>query len=121
MRTFRLTILLVVGLALLGLLATTTLSRPVEAQGSNLLQNPGFEAGVYTFDPDDFTWVALYPSQREDCKNNQGVYLPCGTANAPLAGSPGGLASSPVTPTGRTACRNTSRPAPLRRSHSLWC
>ena len=98
MRTFRLTILLVVGLALLGLLATTTLSRPVEAQGSNLLQNPGFEAGVYTFDPDDFTWVALYPSQREDCKNNQGVYLPCGTANAPLSWIPWWISQQPSDP-----------------------
>ena len=72
----------------LGLTVLPSASRPVEAQGGNLLRNPGFEEGVYTFDPDDYTWLALYPSQREDCKTGNGTYLPCNTASVPLAWVP---------------------------------
>lgn len=57
------------------------------AQGNNLLQNPSFEAGVYTFNPDDYTWLALYPSQRESCRNSD-QYLPCNTAQTPTSWIP---------------------------------
>lgn len=53
------------------------------AQGQNLLQNPGFEGAFYTFNPDDYSWVALYGTQREDCKTSEGQYLPCNTAQVP--------------------------------------
>jgi hypothetical protein len=83
MRSTRTTILAVLLLALLASAGLATSGQPAFAQGGNLLQNPGFEGGVYTFDPDDFTWLALYPSQREDCKMDNGVYLPCNTAQTP--------------------------------------
>lgn len=99
MRSKRL--LVVMLLFLVALLAVTILpntTRPAAAQTGNLLRNPGFEEGVYTFDPDDYTWLALYPSQREDCKNNQGVYLPCGTANAPIGWIPWWISQQPTDP-----------------------
>ncbi len=98
MRNKRFTVLLIFMITLCGLLVLRQAYRPVAAQGGNLLTNPDFEAGVYTFDPDDYNWVALYPSQREDCKNNQGAYLPCGTANAPVGWIPWWISQSPSDP-----------------------
>src|SRR5690606_41924504 len=56
MRTFRtrniiLTALLLAGL---GLFLATVASHNAQAQGANLLKNPGFEEGFYTFNPDDY-------------------------------------------------------------------
>ncbi len=85
-------------LLMLGIALLPNLIRPAAAQGGNLLRNPAFEEGVYTFDPDNYTWVALYPSQREDCKNNQGVYLPCGTANAPIGWIPWWISQAATDP-----------------------
>lgn len=98
MRTRRFTFLLIGIMILCGVLVLGQAHRPVAAQGGNLLTNPDFEAGVYTFDPDDYNWVALYPSQREDCKNNQGAYLPCGTANAPVGWIPWWISQAPADP-----------------------
>ena len=61
-------VLFTILLGLLYPLALTGAGRSVQAQGANLLQNPSFEAGFYTFDPDDYNWVALYSTQRADCR-----------------------------------------------------
>lgn len=82
MRSTR-TTLAVLLLALVAVAGLAPAGQPALAQGGNLLQNPSFEGGVYTFDPDNFTWLALYASQREDCKMDNGVYLPCNTAQTP--------------------------------------
>lgn len=78
--------------ALITLLALLVLAagrqqQQVVAQGTNLLQNPDFEAGVYTFDPANYTWLALYPTQRESCRNSD-QYLPCSTAQTPIGWIP---------------------------------
>lgn len=83
MRTIRLIIMFAVLLAGIGLLATTG-EQPARAQGGNLLQNPDFEAGFYAFNPADYTWLALYASQREDCKTSEGQYSQCNTAQVPV-------------------------------------
>ena len=59
----------------------------VLAQGSNLLENPGFENGVYTFNPADYSWLALYGSQRESCMRD-GTYVQCNTAQIPVGWIP---------------------------------
>jgi LysM repeat protein len=82
MRSTRM-ILAVLLLSLIALAGLALADQPALAQGGNLLQNPSFEGGVYTFDPDNFTWLALYGSQREDCKMDNGAYLPCNTAQTP--------------------------------------
>ncbi len=58
------------------------------AQDANLLRNPSFEEGFYTFDPDDYAWVALYGSQRADCRTSAGQNLPCNTAQTPIGWIP---------------------------------
>ncbi|HSM55760.1 MAG TPA: LysM domain-containing protein [Candidatus Sulfomarinibacteraceae bacterium] len=88
MRTIRTIILFVVMLAVFGLALSLPAGQQAQAQGANLLRNPSFEEGFYTFDPDDYNWVALYPSQREDCKMDNGTYLPCNTAQTPLGWIP---------------------------------
>lgn len=93
MRTIRLIILFVVLLAGIGLLATAG-DQPVLAQGGNLLQNPDFEGGFHAFDPAEHTWLALYPSQREDCKNSAGQYLQCNTAQVPIGWIPWWISQS---------------------------
>lgn len=82
MRTVRNSILprLILPLAILVMLSAFS---SAGAQSGNLLQNPSFEEGFYTFDPDDFTWVALYSSQRADCRTSDGQDLPCNTAQTP--------------------------------------
>ncbi len=90
MRTFRtrniiLTALLLAGL---GLFLATVASHNAQAQGANLLKNPGFEEGFYTFNPDDYTWVALYGSQRADCRLADGTPMPCNTAQTPVGWIP---------------------------------
>lgn len=67
----------------LAILVTLFAVNSAGAQSGNLLQNPSFEGGFYTFDPDDFTWVALYSSQRADCRTTDGQDLPCNTAQTP--------------------------------------
>lgn len=91
-------VMAMLALLVLGVAVLPGANRPAAAQGTNLLRNPAFEEGVYTFDPDDYTWLALYPSQREDCKNNQGVYLPCGTANAPIGWIPWWISQAATDP-----------------------
>lgn len=87
MRTVRNSILarLILPLAILVALSAVN---SAGAQSGNLLQNPSFEAGFYTFDPDDFTWVALYSSQRADCRTTDGQDLPCNTAQTPTGWIP---------------------------------
>lgn len=87
MRTVRKPILAVLLLSILGLI-TVAARHSVQAQGNNLLQNPGFEAGFYTFDPDEYNWVALYASQRADCRTTDGQNLPCNTAQTPTGWIP---------------------------------
>lgn len=82
MRTVRNPILLLIFL-LLTVLAVTGAGSAVHAQGANLLQNPSFEGGFYTFDPDEYNWVALYSTQRADCRTTNGQNLPCNTAQTP--------------------------------------
>ena len=94
MRTTRLIILFVALLAGIGLVAATSGDQPAWAQGGNLLQNPGFEGGFYTFDPADYTWLALYASQREDCKTSDGQYLQCNTAQVPAGWIPWWISQS---------------------------
>lgn len=74
--------------SLLGLHLALSAAGAVRAQGNNLLQNPGFEAGFYTFNPDDYSWVALHGSQREDCRTTDGQYMPCNTAQTPVGWIP---------------------------------
>jgi LysM repeat protein len=88
MRSTRTIILAVLFVALAGMAILGTGGQPALAQGANLLQNPGFEGGVYTFDPDDYTWLALYPSQRADCALDGGTYMPCNTAQTPVGWIP---------------------------------
>ena len=97
MRSFRFFILFITLLVGVGLL-TSTAEYAAQAQGANLLQNPGFEAGVYTFNPDDYSWVALYASQREDCKTSDGQYLPCNTAQVPTGWIPWWISQSSEDP-----------------------
>lgn len=82
MRTVRNSILARLILPLAVLVALSAVSS-AGAQSGNLLQNPSFEEGFYTFNPDDFTWVALYSSQRADCRTSDGQDLPCNTAQTP--------------------------------------
>ncbi len=98
MRTTRLIILFVVLLAGIGLLAATAGDQPAWAQGGNLLQNPSFEGGFYAFDPADYTWLALYASQREDCKTSDGQYLQCNTAQVPVGWIPWWISQSEEDP-----------------------
>lgn len=98
MRTIRLIILFVVLLAGVGLIAATAGDQPAWAQGSNLLQNPGFEGGFYAFNPADFPWLALYGSQREDCKTSDGQYLQCNTAQVPAGWIPWWISQSEEDP-----------------------
>lgn len=81
-RVFRNICILAVIVAALGLLLFAA-SQNAGAQGQNLLQNPGFEGSFYTFNPDEYSWVALYGTQREDCKTSDGQYLQCNTAQVP--------------------------------------
>lgn len=88
MRTVRNWILLLLFLPLT-IAAIAAFSRgDVQAQGANLLRNPSFEEGFYTFDPDEYAWVALYSSQRADCRTSAGQDLPCNTAQTPLGWIP---------------------------------
>jgi len=98
MRTIRLIMLCVVLLAGVGLIAATAGDQPAWAQGGNLLQNPGFEGGFYTFNPADYTWLALYASQREDCRNSDGQYLQCNTAQVPVSWIPWWISQSEEDP-----------------------
>lgn len=98
MRLTRIITLAVLLVALLGIAATGTLEQPALAQGANLLQNAGFEGAVYTFDPDDYGWVALYASQRDDCKMDDGTYLPCNTAQTPVGWIPWWISQSDSDP-----------------------
>ena len=98
MRTTRLIILFVVLLAGIGLIAATAGDQPAWAQGGNLLQNPSFEGGFYAFDPADYTWLALYASQREDCKTSDGQYLQCNTAQVPVGWIPWWISQSEEDP-----------------------
>lgn len=98
MRSRSITFLLACLMTLFGLVLLSAADRPLQAQGENLLQNPGFEAGVFTFNPDDYQWVALYPTQREDCKTNQGQYLQCNTANVPISWIPWWISQTPADP-----------------------
>ena len=66
MRRFQFILLFAVVLAALALGAGSG-RQPVRAQSGNLLQNPDFEGGFYTFDPADYSWVALHDSQSADC------------------------------------------------------
>lgn len=98
MRTIRLIILFVALVAGIGLIAASAGEQPAWAQGGNLLQNPGFEGGFYTFNPDNFTWLALYGSQREDCKTADGQYLQCNTAQVPVNWIPWWISQSEEDP-----------------------
>ena len=98
MRSTRTLFLAVLFLAGLGLIYGPATERPVLAQGGNLLENPGFEGGVYTFVPDEYSWLALYPSQREDCKLDTGVYMPCNTAQTPVGWVPWWISQSDEDP-----------------------
>ena len=98
MRITRLIVLFVALLAGIGLIAAGAGDSPVLAQGGNLLQNPGFEGGFYTFNPDDYTWLALYASQREDCKTSDGQYLQCNTAQVPVGWIPWWISQSEEDP-----------------------
>ncbi|MDX1662781.1 MAG: LysM domain-containing protein [Candidatus Promineifilaceae bacterium] len=61
-----------------GLAPSTSLGlRSAQAQGGNLLQNPDFESGFYTFNPSDYDWLALHGSQLADCGG------PCSNVEAP--------------------------------------
>src|SRR5690606_24826817 len=120
MRSKSITFLLVCLMTLFGLVLLSTVDRPVQAQGGNLLQNPGFEAGVFTFNPDDYQWLALYPTQREDCKTNQGQYLQCNTANVPLSWIPWWISQTPADPDwkNRMPEYKPARPPFVNRIHS---
>ncbi|MDT8305935.1 MAG: LysM peptidoglycan-binding domain-containing protein [Anaerolineae bacterium] len=98
MRSTRILTLAALLVALLGLSVAGTLEQPALAQGANLLQNAGFEGAVYTFDPDDYGWVALYASQRNDCKMDDGTYLPCNTAQVPVSWIPWWISQSDSDP-----------------------
>lgn len=88
MRSTRTIFLAVLFLAALALIQGAAGEGPVFAQGGNLLENPGFEGAVYTFVPDEYSWLALYPTQHEDCKLDTGVYMPCNTAQTPVGWIP---------------------------------
>lgn len=94
-RSIILTILVIAGLSVI---AAATTEQPALAQGGNLIQNPGFEGAFYTFDPADYSWVALYGSQREDCKMTNGTYLPCNTAQTPAGWIPWWISHNPEDP-----------------------
>jgi LysM repeat protein len=100
MRTFRTRNIILIALLLagLGLFVTSFTSHNARAQGANLLQNPGFEEGFYTFNPDDYTWLALYGSQREDCRMDDGTPLPCNTAQTPVGWIPWWISQSDEDP-----------------------
>lgn len=83
MRTTKFILLVTVVVAGFMLLAPSVMERTALAQGENLIENPGFENGVYTFDPADYSWLALYESQRESCKFD-GSYVQCNTAQTPV-------------------------------------
>lgn len=98
MRSTRTIFLAVLFLAAIGLIQEAAVERPVLAQGGNLLENPGFEGAVYTFVPDEYSWLALYPSQHEDCKLDNGVYMPCNTAQTPVGWIPWWISQSDEDP-----------------------
>lgn len=88
MRTVRNSILLCLIMAVAAIAVLSFSRGDAQAQGANLLRNPSFEEGFYTFDPDDYAWVALYGSQRADCRTSDGQNLPCNTAQTPLGWIP---------------------------------
>lgn len=82
MRHVRNSILLQLMLPIVIVFAVIAAAGAVQAQETNLLQNPSFESGFYAFNPANYDWVALYSSQREDCTAN-GEYRQCNTAQTP--------------------------------------
>ncbi len=97
MRTVRNPILAVLLITVFGLI-TVAAGHSVQAQGNNLLQNSGFESGFYTFDPDDYAWVALYATQRADCRTSDGQNLPCNTAQTPTGWIPWWISQTDTDP-----------------------